>query len=287
MSTDRCSQVIFQFPAQHPFSRASNICGASSGMARRLYFCVFHVMWCSQTERAEEPPTPGWVLLKTLALPHKARPTELRQTLKSMVANARIVIHLEPAAPDVNKQHNFPALHFTPTPTPPFLYSPQPILGLYSLHTVIPGSKLFSQIPFPLQPLWRHSLFPPPEVSIVRGSFNKLGLAWKRTHKKNKTGSLRWRTSLRWGLVSSSICKWHWLSQGKRFLLLRCGIPAGNLLGEHRNVATGDCANSQRRTAVITIFCSDSQAEEQRKITQACHWRTDVCFPPSARWLTW
>lgn len=71
-----------------------------------------------------------------------------------MVANARIVIHLEPAAPDVNKQHNFPALQFTPTTTTtPFLYSPQPILGLYFLHTVIPGSKLFSQIPFPLQPV--------------------------------------------------------------------------------------------------------------------------------------
>lgn len=47
--------------------------------------------------------------------------------------------------------------------------------------------------------------------------------------------------------------------------------PAGNLLRERRDVAMGDGANGQRRTAVITIFSRDSQTEGQRKVTQACH----------------
>lgn len=124
----------------------------SSCMAQQLYFCVFHVMWCIQTERAEEPPAG---CLKTLASPHKARPTELQHTLNLMAANMHIGIHLEPAAPDVNKQYNF-----TPLPPPPPLYSPLPILGLYSLHTVILVPNLLADS-LPLRSVWRHALFSP------------------------------------------------------------------------------------------------------------------------------
>lgn len=245
-------------------------------MAQQLYFCAFHGMWCIQTERAEEAPAG---CLKTLASSHKARPTELQQSLNLMAANVHIVIHLEPAAPDVNKQYNFTALP-PPPPCPPF-YSPQPILGLYSLHTVILVPNLLADS-LPLRSVWRHALFSPLRWALSGDHLIREGL-----DEKDEKRGLRWRTSLRWGLVSSCICKWHWLRQRKRFLLLRCGIPAGNLLREHCNVTMGYSTNSQRWTAVITIFCSDSQTEGQRKITQTCHWRTDVCFSRSACWLTW
>lgn len=83
-------------------------------MAQQWYFCVSHVRWCVQTVGTEEPPAG---CLKTLALPHKARSTELQQTLYSMASNVHIVIHLEPAAPDVNKQYNFPLCTLRP-PSP-------------------------------------------------------------------------------------------------------------------------------------------------------------------------
>lgn len=87
----------------------------------------------SNTEGAEEPPAG---CLKSLASAHKA--TELQRTLNLMAANVHIVIHLEPAAADANKQYSFTALHFTP------LFSPQPILGFYSLHTVMRSPNLLA-----------------------------------------------------------------------------------------------------------------------------------------------
>ena len=54
--------------------------------------------------------------LKTSASAHKAVPTELQRTLNLMAANVHFVFHQEPAAPYVNKQYNFTALHFTPPP---------------------------------------------------------------------------------------------------------------------------------------------------------------------------
>lgn len=150
----------------------------SSCMAQQLYFCVFHVMWCIQTERAEEPPAG---CLKTLASPHKARPTELQHTLNLMAANVHIGIHLEPAAPDVNKQYNFTAL----PPPPPPLFTTTYSWPLFSAHCHS-GSKPSRR--FPPSALSVTACFVlSSEVSIVRGSFNKRGLAWKG-QKKGASG---------------------------------------------------------------------------------------------------
>lgn len=155
--------------------------GASLGMVQQLYFCVFHVMGCIQTERAKEPRC-----LKTSAPPHKARPTELQQTLYLMAAKMHIVIHLEPAAPDVNKQYNFIALLFHPHPPPththtlPPPHSPQPILGLYSLffymHPVILGLNLLADSLSSTLSVTACFVLSS-EVSIVMGSYKKRGLA--------------------------------------------------------------------------------------------------------------
>lgn len=119
----------------------------------------------SDTEGAEEPPAG---CLKFLAPAHKA--TELQRTLNWMAANVHIVIHLEPAAADANKRYSFTALHFTPP-----LFTTAYSWFLFSAHCH-PESKPSRRFP-PSARRVMARFVPAAEVSIVRGSFNKRGLA--------------------------------------------------------------------------------------------------------------